>query len=126
MLKALRHCAIITSLLTCVPASAADLHLLPGDVTLTGPHASQRLILVSEDGGKVVADRSPDAQFTSSQPSVATVDERGVVRPVADGEAVITATHRDKQATARVKVTKANEPAPFSFTNDIIPLLTKV
>jgi hypothetical protein len=81
---------------------------------------------VAEDQGQVVADRSPDAKFTSSQPAVATVDERGVVRPVADGEAVITATHRDRQATARVTVTKAKEAASFSFTNDVIPLLTKV
>jgi hypothetical protein len=111
--------------LACVPLSAAELKLLPADVTLTGPHASQRLILVAEEGGKVVADRSPDAKFTSSQPSVVTVDERGVVRPVADGEAIITATHGDSQATARVKVTKAKESAPFSFTNDLIPLMTK-
>src|SRR6516225_8709571 len=102
-------------------AGAAELNLLPTDVTLTGPHASQRLILVSEDGGKVVADRGPDAKFTSSQPAVATVDDRGVVRPVADGEAVITATHGDRQATAKVKVTKAKEAAPFGFTNDVIP-----
>ncbi len=113
-------------LLGCVPASAAEWKLLPADVTLTGPHASQRLIFVSEDGGQVVADRSPDAKFTSSQPAVATVDERGVVRPVADGEAVIMASHGDRHATARVKVTRAKEAAPFSFTNDIIPLLTKV
>jgi len=113
-------------LLACVPASAAELKLLPADVMLTGPHASQRLILVAEEDGKVVADRTPDAKFASSQPAVATVDERGVVRPVADGEAVITATHRDKEATAKVKVTKAKEPTPFSFTNDVIPLLTKV
>jgi hypothetical protein len=112
-------------LLASVPTSAAELKLLPSDVTLTGPHANQRLIVVAEEGGQVVADRSPDAKFTSSQPTVATVDERGVVRPVADGEAVITATHGDNQATARVKVTKAKETASFSFTNDVIPLLTK-
>jgi hypothetical protein len=113
-------------LLACVPASAAELKLLPADVTLTGPHASQRLILVSEEGGKAVADRSPDAKFTSSQPAVAAVDERGVVRPIADGETVITAAYGDEQATAKVKVTKARERTPFSFTNDVIPLLTKV
>jgi hypothetical protein len=112
--------------LACVPASAAEWKLLPSDVTLTGPHASQRLIFVSEEQGHAVADRTPDAKFTSSQPAVATVDERGVVRPVSDGEAVITATRGDRQATAKVKVTKAKAPTPFSFTNDVIPLMTKV
>jgi hypothetical protein len=118
--------AIAALLLICAPVAAADLRLFPEDVTLTGPHSSQRLLLVSGDGGKVVADHTPDAKFTSSQPSVATVDDRGVVFPIADGETVITATHGDRQATAKVKVTKAKDPAPFSFTNDIIPLMTKV
>jgi hypothetical protein len=112
-------------LLAAVPASPAELKLLPADVTLTGPHASQRLVVVAEDGGKVVADRSPDAKFTSSQPAVATVDQLGVVRPGADGEAVITATHGDSQASTRVKVVRAKDATPFSFTNDVIPLLTK-
>jgi hypothetical protein len=113
-------------LLASAAAPAAELKLLPADVTLTGPHASQRLILVSEDQGQVVADRTPKAQFASSQPAVATVDDRGVVRPVTDGDVVITATYGEREATAKVKVTKAKEPAPFSFTNDVIPLLTKV
>ncbi len=112
-------------LLVAFPLAAAEWKLLPADVTLTGPHASQRLIFVSEDGGHAAADRSPDAKFTSSKPGVATVDERGVVRPVGDGEAVITATHGDAQATARVKVVRAKQATPFSFTNDVIPLLTK-
>jgi hypothetical protein len=113
-------------LLVYVPASAAELKLLPAEVTLTGPHASQRFVLVSEEQGHVAADRTSKAQFASSQPAVATVDDRGVVRPVADGEAVITATFGERQATAKVNVTKAKDPAPFSFTNDVIPLLTKV
>ncbi|HEX5271695.1 MAG TPA: DUF1549 and DUF1553 domain-containing protein [Gemmataceae bacterium] len=125
MFQTLRDCAIAVLLFACGSAPAAELKLLPADVTLTGPHANQRLVLVAEEGGHVVADRSPDAKFASSKPSVATVDERGVVRPVGDGEAVIMATHGDSQATAHVKVVRANEAAPFSFTNDVIPLLTK-
>src|SRR5207237_7464433 len=92
-------------LLSCAMGQAAELKLLPADVMLTGPHATQRLIVVSEEQGQAVTDRTPDAKFTSSQPAVATVDERGVVRPVSDGEAVITATRGDRPATARVTVT---------------------
>ncbi len=121
-----RLIAVTGLLFACTSAPAAETRLLPAAVTLTGPHASQRLILVSETDGQVVADRTPDAKFASSQPAVASVDDRGVVRPVADGEAIITATHGDRQATATVKVTKAKDPTPFSFTNDVIPLLTKV
>ena len=72
------------------------------------------------------SDQQPDAKFTSSQPAVASVDDRGIVHPVADGEAIITATRGNQQATANVKVTQARDTASFSFTNDVIPLLTKV
>ena len=113
-------------LLSCIPASAADWKVLPSSVALTGPHASQRVIFVSEESGKVVADRTPDAKFISSQPAVATVDQRGVVRPVSDGDAIITASHGEKQAAIPVKVSGMKQPAAFSFTNDVIPLLTKV
>jgi hypothetical protein len=121
----MRYLIVLSLALACARVSAAELKLLPADVTLNGPHAGQRLIVVAEEAGHIIADRSPDAKFASSQPSVATVDQLGVVRPISDGEAVITATHGDSQATARVKVVHAKDAAPFSFTNDVIPLLTK-
>jgi hypothetical protein len=127
MFLAIKRTAVVLfcSLLVSSAARAADLKVLPGEVTLTGPHASQRLIVVREDRGQVVAHLTADAKFSSSNPAIATVDDRGVVRPAADGEAIVTATHRDKTATAQVKVTRARERSPSSFANDVIPLLTK-
>ncbi len=45
-----RHTFWLRVLLICAAlpartASAADLRILPGDITLTGPHASQRLVI---------------------------------------------------------------------------------
>ena len=107
-------------------AQAAELKLLPGELTLTGAGAHHKVIVVAVEGGKVVGDRSEAARFASSDPKIATVDAAGIVQAVGDGEAVITATHNGQQATARVKVTRAKETAPPSFRNDIIPLLTKL
>jgi len=42
-----------------VPASA--LRVLPGDVVLTGPHASQQLLVVDLAGTEVAADRTSAA-----------------------------------------------------------------
>src|SRR5262245_43534354 len=97
------------------PAHAAELRLLPADTTLVGPHAQQRLIVVAEDAGKVVGERTAQASFASSNPAVVSVDKTGTVRAAGDGEAVITATQDGKQATARVKVTKAKESYTWSF-----------
>jgi hypothetical protein len=93
-------------------------------VALTGPHASQRLIVLAEGGGKLVGDRTGQATFASSNTTVATVDAAGIVRPAGDGETTITTTVEGKNAQAKVTVSKFKEPQPWSFRNHVIPLLT--
>ena len=46
---------MISSRTAASAALASDLKLLPADVALTGPHASQRLLALSETAGKVDA-----------------------------------------------------------------------
>src|SRR5262245_25942398 len=107
-------------------AAAAELKILPADVALTGPHASQRLAVLSATGGRIDGDVTEKVKFTSSNPAVAKVDGDGTVRAAGDGEAVITATDGKGEATAKVRVAKAKEPAAWSFRNHVIPLMTKV
>ncbi|MBL8792878.1 MAG: DUF1553 domain-containing protein [Planctomycetia bacterium] len=104
---------------------AAELQLQPADVALTGPGATQRMLAVAVEGKQVVGDRTGQAKFTSSNPAVANVTESGVVQAVGDGVATITAAHEGQQASAKVKVTKTQEPAAESFRNQIIPILTR-
>jgi hypothetical protein len=107
-------------------AWAADLEVLPTDVVLTGPRASQHLRVLSIANGKVIADPTEKAKFTSSNPIVASVDKTGTVHATGDGEAVITASLHGKRVTAKVKVSKTRELSAPSFRNEIIPLLTKI
>src|SRR5262245_7858016 len=99
--------------------------VLPADVTLTGPHASQRLVVVAEDAGDARADLTSRARFTTSAPAVASVDAQGIVRPTGDGEATITAHVGDRTATARVRVVGSKASAAPSFRNHVIPVLTR-
>src|SRR5262245_37776660 len=98
---------------------ATDLKILPAEITLTGPHASQRLEVLSEASSKYVGDVTPQAKFVSSNPKIASVDEAGVVRAAGDGEAVITATQGGRRVTARVKVQKVKAPFAWSFRNHV-------
>ena len=127
MLKWIRKASVLLgcSAILSGSVSAADLKILPGDVTLTGPHAAQRLLVAAEEGGAVVGDRTAQAKFTSANPAVAAVDG-GVVRPVGDGETTITASVDGKQATAKVKVVQPKEAIDWSFRNHVIPMLTRV
>jgi hypothetical protein len=119
----LRCLAIAFTLTGC--AAAGELRLYPTDIPLTGPRATQQLLLVEEEGGRVVADRSAGTTFSSADPKVAAVDEAGIVRPVGDGETVITATADGKTATAKVRVTKAKDATPPNFRNEVMPILTR-
>jgi hypothetical protein len=106
-------------------ASAADLQIEPADFTLTGPHGRQRLLVLAQEGGQIVGDRTGQAKFATSDPAVATVDATGTVQAAGDGEAIITATCDSGQATAKVQVTKFKDPFTWSFRNHVIPLLTR-
>jgi hypothetical protein len=120
--------ALALLVLTCSPAlvGAGTLKVLPGDVTLTGPNASQRLLVVAQEDGQVVGDRTARAKFTTSDPAVARVDAAGTVRPVGDGEATVSAAIGPDRATVKVTVRKMKEPARRSFRNHVIPVLTRM
>ncbi len=106
--------------------SAAELRIDPPNVVLTGPRGSQRLLVLTTAGGAVTGDLTPSAVFVSSNPVIATVDDKGIVRAHGNGTATITALVGVDQATALVKVEKAETPSDWSFRNHIVPLLTKI
>src|SRR5258708_38771109 len=121
----LRNLAILVGAVPALPCIAVDLKLFSADIPLSGPRAAQQLLLIEDDAGKAVADRTAAAKFTSGNPNVAVVDEAGMVTPVGDGETTITATANGKSAIAKVPVSKAKDPTPPNFRNDRLPILTR-
>ncbi|MCE9608465.1 MAG: Ig-like domain-containing protein [Planctomycetia bacterium] len=91
---------------------------------LTGADARQQLLVTAiHSGGEV--DATDEAVFASSNPKIATVSEDGVVLPVGNGSAVISATFDGRSSSVDVRVERvAVLPSPH-FARDIIPLLTK-
>lgn len=116
---------LLISALMLLPGQPS-LQIQPGAVTLTGPQATQRLLVHRLENKEVVADVTERAEFFSSNPKVATIDEHGVVKAVGDGETTISANHDDMNATIKIKVEKTREPAALSFTNHVVPILTKL
>ncbi len=116
---------LLIPLLLPTAAAGAELVAVPATVPLAGPFASQRLLVLDTMSGRAVADRTAEATFTSSNPSVATVDAEGVVRAAGDGEAVITAEAGGRRAMARVTVTGTRAPVAWDFRTHIEPVLTR-
>ena len=111
--------------LIAIPVFAQTLAILPPAVDLTGPEARQQLLAQAS-----LPDHQEDwtrsAAWSSSDPTIAAVDEHGMVHPVADGEARITASAKGANASITVRVKAAHAPFQWSFRNHVIPVLTKV
>jgi hypothetical protein len=124
----IKHRIIIAIILAGLATSfvRADLKILPSEIVLTGPHATQRLIVLSEAAGRLIGDLSNQAQYLSSDAKVATVSKDGIVKAVGDGEAVVTVTHNGQRASVKLKVIKTKESFAWSFRNHVIPLMTKI
>src|SRR2546426_321240 len=68
-----------------------SLSVYPPQISLDGPRDEQRIGVVGEYADGRRWDLSRSATFSSSSEKVAVVD-RGVVRPIGDGQAVVTIT----------------------------------
>jgi hypothetical protein len=104
---------------------AQSLAVLPPSVELSGPEARQQLLAE----GTVAAhqeDWTRETAWTSSDPKIAAVDEHGMLHPVGDGEARVTARVRGASATIAVRVAGAHAAFQWSFRNHVIPVLTKM
>src|SRR3954462_9044574 len=96
-------------------AAAPSYTLLHKSTTLAGEHSSQQMLVERLLDQRFVGDKTAAAKFKSSNSSVATVDEKGVVRPAGNGDVTIPATVDGQVATAAIKVNGAGQNAPRSF-----------
>jgi hypothetical protein len=98
------------------------LSIAPAHLTLRGPMARQQL-LVTGIADQRQQDITHLVQYTSSDRSIVRVDDEGVVSPVANGRAVITATIGEVSTEAAVEVVAADTPAALKFEVDVVPIL---
>ncbi len=121
-------CSVLIALVLTAPVSssgeAAALRLEPAAPVLSGADGRQQLLVTAVRDGEEF-DATDDALFNSSAPSVATVGPDGLLLPVANGVATITAAHAGRTESIEVKVVNAGHLPPLHFGRDVIPLLTK-
>lgn len=124
------HFVAVVTMLMCgrsvQAATDSPFALIPATSTLTGPHSSQHLLVETVTEDRFSGDKTEQAKFSTSDPAVASVDDAGIVRPVSDGEATITATIDGKTATATISVAGMSGDIGRSFRNDVQPILAKV
>ena len=91
---------------------------------LKGKHARQQLVATAKDTGKDV-DVTRAAKYAVAPANVVAVTPTGLVTPLGDGEATITATIDGVQSEVKVTVTEYGVVQPINFANEIVPIFTK-
>ncbi|MDA7888172.1 DUF1549 and DUF1553 domain-containing protein [Akkermansiaceae bacterium] len=98
----------------------------PGPLNLDGPHTRQQLILTATAQDGEAHDVTHDADFKVTPEGVIHLDSSGFVETRGDGTATITATTQGVTSPPlTIKVTRFGEDLPVSFSNDIVPFLTR-
>jgi Protein of unknown function (DUF1549)/Protein of unknown function (DUF1553) len=105
-------------------AGAADVHVFPSAVTLTGNYARAQLV-VTVGSGERVDDLTDRAVFVSSEPNVVTVAPGGRLLAVANGSATVTVTVAGTSTPVAVTVSGVSEQPVVGFTEHVMPVLSK-
>ncbi len=104
---------------------AETIKLVPPAIELSGPEASQRLMVLRTDESGEFAGEMAGVTLRSSDPSVAKVKD-GVVIPVGDGKVTLIAESSDgERSEAKVVVKNFEMDNEWSFRNHVVPVLSK-
>jgi len=105
-------------------AGFAELCVIPARVILDRPESTQQMLVSRRETDHRI-DRTRDVEYSVREPDIVTVDERGTVSPLRDGETEIEIRDGDETVVVPVTVCGLAEPSSISFEHEIIPILTK-
>ncbi len=112
------------------PQTQADslrgLEILPSSIALSGPRASQRLVVEGLFADGHEEDLTSQVKVSWSNPKVASIDEQGIVHASGEGEATLRVAFQGQSAAAKVAVKDFSAPFVWSFRNQVLPVMTKV
>lgn len=85
----------------------------------------QSLQLLGSSADAFSLDLRGAAQLTIADPKIAVIDDKGLIRPVANGDTNLTAVVAGQTLSVPVKVTLPPAEPPRSFRHELMPVLSK-
>ena len=95
-------------------------------ISLASPDARQQLIVTGKSTDGSDQDVTRTVKYSSSPEGIVSIDETGLVTPLADGEATVTASLGGINSQTRISVSGFAHPKPINFKNQIVPIFTKL
>ena len=106
-------------------ALLVGIRILPASISLVSPRFTQRLVVEGTFADGHQEDLTSKARLSSSDLRIALVDQQAFAHPQSDGRATVAATYEGRQASAPVEVRSFAAPFPWSFRNNVLPVMTK-
>ena len=98
-----------------------------GATALVGQNARKQLLVTGIYSSGQKHDFTHDVTYAVDAGNVLRVEKEGLVIPLADGSATITATEASgKTATIALTASRCAEELPVNFENEIVPIFTKL
>jgi hypothetical protein len=104
----------------------ASLSAWPEKVTLRGADRRQQLVITGHYANGGVRDLTADAIFRATDSKVVQIAEGGLLVPVGNGTTEIIGEAGGKSVQIVVAVAGADRDQPINFTNEIVPLFSKL
>ena len=105
--------------------AVARLTVEPASVRLIGPRERANLLVTAILTDGTTRDVSALATRAVVKPEVARFDRDNALIPLKDGQTALTFTFSGKTAKAMAGIQGMTAPKPISFTNEIVPILTR-
>ena len=98
-----------------------------GQPTLVGRGARKQIVVTGHYSSGQKHDLTHDVAYSVDANQVLNIDAGGLVVPLADGNATITAREPGgKTATIQLTASRCTEELPVNFENEIVPIFTKL
>ncbi len=108
------------------PAEVQTFAVYPEKIALQNADDAQQLIVTADLAGGRLQDLTGDVKYVVADEKVAKVTPSGRVLPVANGSTEIKAAYGDKVLTIPVTAVNCDVNLPINFTNQIVPIFTKL
>jgi hypothetical protein len=108
------------------PSDIKALTVKPDNVVLKGLDDASQLIVTAELTSGALVDLTHDVKYVFPDEKVAKANSAGRVVPVANGATSLAIRFGDKNISIPVKAESCDVDLPINFTNQIVPIFTKL
>lgn len=115
-------CVIVGS--TSTALASDSLAILPGELTLTGPHAKHRLVVEQVRDGQFIGQAAGEVLLKSGDEAVVRIED-GIAVAAGNGKTTITAAVGGQKASIPVTVVQYDVEHEWSFRNHVQSILAK-